>query len=136
MRRFILVALTAGLLSSFSGPLHAGLGDAEGPERREFDAWCGKKGNNCKVVFTDNSLTVNETDGISRSQMTEFSADQKYTAIGGSYWTWYFTVSYKEDGVVKSGTFLFVNKKAAGAFKRTLLWFCPTCNKVYNPIDN
>ena len=70
MRRLLL----APLILALSLPVQAGLGDTETKET-EFDAWCGKKGNDCKVVFTDETLTVNGTDGINRSQIRGYSID-------------------------------------------------------------
>ena len=135
MRRFILVALTAGLLSSFSGPLHAGLGEAEAPDRREFDAWCGKPRNKCKVVFTNDSLTVNGTDGISRSQMRAFSLRKELVDSSGNR-HYHFDVSYEEGGTIKSGRFIFANADVGKEFKQTLYTFCPDCNRVYDPVDD
>ena len=132
MKRLLLPLLAALALPT---AVNAGLGDAEGLSQKEFDAWCGQAGNNCKVVFSDNRLTVNGIDGIQRDQLIEFSYDSTY-----NQWDYstkhFFTLSYKEDGVIKSGTFIFGHGKTSKAFKRALLWFCPKCEKTYNPIDD
>ena len=131
MKRLLLPLLAALVLpiSTF-----AGLGDAESPSKREFNAWCGKIKNNCKVVFTDKRLSVNGNEGISRSQVVDFTYERDYLAwsINNHY---YYTISYEELGVIKSGKFIFANKDASKEFKRTLMWFCSNCEKVYNPIE-
>ena len=132
MKRFLLplLAVLALPMAAFGG-----LGDADSPSKREFDAWCGKKKNDCKVVFTDQKLTVNGNEGISRSQVVDFTYEVDYLSWS-IYNHYYYTVSYKEGGVVKSGKFIFADADASQEFKRTLLWFCPKCQKVYNPIDD
>ena len=133
MKRLLLPLIAALALPAAA---QAGLGEAEEPTKREFSAWCGKAGNDCTVVFTNASLTVNGTDGIKRSQMTSFSSNKNWISCCPNY-NYYFMVNYKEDGAIKAGKFIFANSSTAKTFKETLLWFCPTCNRVYkSDVDN
>ena len=125
--------LTLPLLLGLSLPVQAGLGDAETKET-VFDAWCGKKGNDCKVVFTDETLTVNGTDGINRSQILGFTWN--YLGPHQVNWThqvrYTFVVTFKEDGVDKRGTFIFQNKGAADNFRQAITVLCSKCKPTYN----
>lgn len=71
MHRFLLT-----LLILFPTHVFAGLGGADvttpGSRTTEntYDAWCGKKFQDCKVKFEDGKLIVNDGDGIYPSQIT------------------------------------------------------------------
>jgi len=64
MKLFTAIAAAVVLGGSFVSPnaAFAGLGAAEEGTKRTFDAYCGEKGNDCKVEFTGERLTVNSTD--------------------------------------------------------------------------
>ena len=68
MKLFNAIAAAAVIGGSLISPnaALAGLGAAEEGTKRTFDAYCGKKGNDCKVKFTGERLTVNGTDGIDK----------------------------------------------------------------------
>ena len=83
------------LIASFAfiTPSRAGLGDAESMQVLEFDAWCGKKGNQCKVVFTSAFMSVNRVDGSKNSQMHSFPY---VTDLGFFNGIQQFIVTFKE----------------------------------------
>lgn len=49
-------------------------------ETRTFEAWCASKGNSCKVSFTTNSITINDTDSVVYRDIKYFH----YNAINGN----------------------------------------------------
>ena len=71
MQKFLIALAAAGLI--LGNPVKAGLGEAETRTQQSYDAYCGEVGNNCKVVFSSNRLTVNFVDGITREQFEGYS---------------------------------------------------------------
>ena len=132
MKRLLLPLLAAIALPSTA---LAGLGDAQKLSKREFDAWCGVRHNKCKVVFNNESMTVNATDGIKRSQMLSYSYDKFWekTPCFSACRNHQFTVSFKEDNTTQKGTFIFVDDITATNFRQALDAFCldQNCGKVY-----
>ena len=71
MKKIIALAIAAsafGACTSFQvfipGAVHAGLGSATQPDIETYSAWCGKKGNDCKVTFEADRLSVDGTDYV------------------------------------------------------------------------
>ena len=56
-------------------PAIADLGQADTEITDTFDAYCGKRGNDCRVTFESGRMRVNDVKGISRDQLVNF----KYT---------------------------------------------------------
>ena len=110
---------------AFITPILAGLGEAESLKVLEFDAWCEKKGNDCKVVFTSDFMSVNGVDRIKRSQMHSFSY---VTDLGFLRGMQQFVVTFKEQGSLRNGTFIFRDINRSEQFKKALISFCPSKN--------
>ena len=110
---------------AFITPILAGLGEAESLKVLEFDAWCEKKGNDCKVVFTSDFMSVNGVDGIKNSQMHSFSY---VTDLGFLRGMQQFVVTFKEQGSLRNGTFIFRDINRSEQFKKALISFCPSKN--------
>jgi len=129
----ILLLLFAPFIFPLAGI--AGLGDAQKLSVRVFDAWCGVRHNKCKVEFTNDSMTVNHTDGINRSQMLSYSYDKFWekTPCFSACRNHQFTISFKENNEIQKGTFIFVNDITATNFRQALDAFCydENCGKVY-----
>ena len=71
MKRFLLLALTAGLLSTST--VNADLGDAEEKiEKQSFLTFCLKQRNNCTVTFEGKRLRVNDSEGITAKQVLRY----------------------------------------------------------------
>ena len=108
----------------------AGLGAAEGGTKRTFDAYCGKKGNDCKVEFTGERLTVNSTDGIDKGQIVKYQFSQDFRCGNGLLTRNSCSgrgtalVIYNENGVEGSGTFIFTNRRTFEEFAGALSAFC------------
>lgn len=117
----VVLSIATSLIAS--APATAGLGDADSGETRNFDAWCNKEGNKCKVKFTDERMSV-ASDGIDRTQFRGFSYRYQYEPQYNPTPRHNFVVNYQEDGVYKSGTFIFIHQGAAMKFHDTLNWFC------------
>ena len=132
MKLFKAIAAAAVIVASLV--LHnaalAGLGAAEEGTKRTFYAYCGKKGNDCKVEFTGERLTVNSTDGIDKGQIVKHQFSQDFrcgtglltrNSCSGRGTT---LVIYNEIGVEGSGTFIFTNRRAFEEFAGALSAFC------------
>ena len=119
----LLIALMAPL--AFITPSRSGLGEAESLQVLEFDAWCGNKGNYCKVVFTSDFMSVNGVAGIKSSQIHSFS---DVTDLGFFNGMQQFVVTFKEQGSLRNGTFIFRDIDRAEKFKQALISFCPSKN--------
>jgi hypothetical protein len=124
--RQLLASLSALLLTLAPLPSVAGLGDAEGGTKREFDAYCGKVGNNCKVLFTEDKLVVNGKDSISKSQMRSWSTSDEFIYFKSGYTTGQGTtlIIYEENGKEGSGLIIFVNPKTYREFLFAVTAFC------------
>ena len=125
------VALLGGALTLITPPpTKAGLGAAEQGTKRTFDAYCGKKGNDCKVEFTNNRLTVNGIDGIDKGQIVKYEFSQNFLCGTGLLTRNSCSgrgtalVIYNEDGVEGSGTFIFTNRRTFQEFAGALSAFC------------
>ena len=124
MNKFLSGLLTIGLSLS-SLPALAGLGDAEGGTKREFDAYCGEIGKKCKIVFTGDKLIVNASDNITKNQLRKFSSSSDFWCNAyGCKGSGTFLIIYEEAGKESSGTIIFVNHKTYEQFAFALDAFC------------
>ena len=117
MNRFLLLALTAGLLSTTA--VNADLGAAEKREKVVLDVWCGEKGNDCKVTFDGQRIRVNDGKGITADQILFTQYDSCATANSFlSCNSKGFTITYKKaNGSRGSGTFIISNLETAKTFR-------------------
>ena len=126
----ILKGLFAFSLLVSAVPVSAGLGDAEGgTTNRTFDAYCGKKGNNCKVMFANDKLTVNQKDSISKGQILKYTVNPNFYCESGMFGEkcdgeGSVLVIYQEEGREGSGIFIFVHKKTFMEFVNAITAFC------------
>ena len=116
-------------------PAYAGLGDADTEVSKEFDAWCGKRKNDCKITFpTSSRMEINEKDGITRDQLQSYQCGSTYRQMGlkgWDYWEYSCLIKYQEDGVDRSGKILFVNTGSFSDFQDALSVFCgPKCRTL------
>ena len=125
------IALFGGALNLISPPpAKAGLGAAEEGTKRTFDAYCGKKGNDCKVEFTNNRLTVNGANGIDKGQIVKYEFSQDFLCGTGLLTRNSCSgrgtalVIYNENSVEGSGTFIFTNRRSFAEFSSALSAFC------------
>ena len=128
------IAATAAVITCCIGnpnPAVAGLGAASSSASTSFDAWCGSKGNKCKVKFADELITVNGSDSISFDQVIGYTTARNWKyRIGGSYWLHTITIQYIEGDIKKSGKFLFSNSTAATDFATQASMACINCRPV------
>tara|TARA_Y100001968_G_C19085436_1_gene585072 strand:- start:39 stop:491 length:453 start_codon:yes stop_codon:yes gene_type:complete len=67
LRRFLFLFLTYGFLwpgLSLADFGSADIGDIELNRMYEFNAWCGKARNNCKIIFEDEKIIVDKTNFV------------------------------------------------------------------------
>ena len=78
MKRLLALLALAPLLAS---PLsaRADLGAAE-KIKGEFDAWCAKGGNKCKVTFSEDNLTVDGSSSITKTSCRKFPTTTGFIA--------------------------------------------------------
>ena len=118
----------ASLISPNSA--YAGLGAAKKGTNRTFDAYCGTKGNDCKVEFTSERLTVDSVDGIDKGQIVKYQFSQDFRCGNGLLTRNSCSgrgtalVIYNENGVEGSGTFIFTNRRTFEEFTGALSAFC------------
>ena len=82
MKRFIAIC---GVIASLAlpSPSLAGLGPAENI-KKEFDAWCAKTKNDCKVTFSSDSLTIDGTHSVSRSDLKKYETINRFYCAAAS----------------------------------------------------
>ena len=99
-----------------------------------FDAWCGKKGNDCKVMFLDKGISVNGSTPVDYARIKDYNYDENhgwgcderhskggYICPGKKYtFEIYYDKSSGEEGTAR---FIFINHNAAlgflGALKKS-----------------
>ena len=80
-------------------PVSAGLGSATTKgSTKGYDAWCGEKGNNCKVKFADGKITVNNEDSVDFKNITYITRTSDYNKWDYS-WKVTFGIEYIEEGM-------------------------------------
>jgi len=97
-------------------PALADLGPAEtAMKKSSFNAWCGKRKNDCTVSFEGDRLLVNGTDGINKNQILRIWADKELREFwdrGFSYYQDVYYVTYrKADGSEGTGRFIFLDHR-------------------------
>ena len=123
-RIFLLIPLLIGL----NPPAFADFGEAEAPNssltvKNSYDAWCGKKGNDCEVDFEKDAIVINKKSSVKYSQITNFVHREEVSTCnkgqiffcdkGGDT----FYIDYlKNNGDNGQGVILFGNKKVALQF--------------------
>ena len=130
MKKFSGAAVAAVSLLISSLPANAGLGAAAVSESESgYDAWCGKRGNDCKVVFKDEKITVDGKDSVKFQDLTYItrSIEHRYDFQGGDIIT--FGIEYKEEGMSSPefAQILFMHYGTADRFWLDLKRACRQC---------
>ena len=115
-------------------PCFADFGDAdfpvaifEGGPKSYHDAWCGKIGNNCRVVFSGESMQVVGSGGITRNQYLQY----RFESDGGEYYNYITYMS--SNGSRRDSLFLFAHIEAQRDFIKA---FSRWRNQETSPIPN
>jgi len=128
--RTIALAYTATFALS-PGIAWSDFGEADISKTSEFNAYCGKKGNNCSIRFEENQIVVNNKSRVNRNQIL------KYTNLsqcdGGCLGTtscplarhlYSIDIEYaKKDGTTSTARTMFVNARAYQDFLYTMKSF-------------
>ena len=128
MKKFAILA-TAAISLSISGlPANAGLGEAATKSQSSiYDAWCGEKGNDCKVSFTGGKITVNNSDSVKFEQLTYITKNRVVEQPFGYITT--FGIEYLEEGAdaPEFAEILLMHDPTADRFWRDLKRACRQC---------
>ena len=112
-------------------PVSAGLGSAAiKGSTKGYDAWCGEKGNDCKVTFTDGKITVNNTDSVDFKNITYITRSiDNINAFWASSVLQTFGIEYLEEGMEQPefAEIIFQNHGAAEKFWMDLKRACRQC---------
>ena len=128
MKKLSLAVIAAVSLFSAGIPASAGLGAAASKTASRYEAWCGEKGNDCKVSFKDGKITVNDSDSVDFEQVTYITRNEDYSPwTGDTVYT--FGIEYLEEGVPdpEFAEILFLHKGTANKFWRDLRRACRNC---------
>ena len=125
MKKLFLAVTIISIAALVVQPSRAGLGEAEIEKADEFDAWCGRKHNRCKIKLANDKIVVNNQDSVGYEEINSVSKSISLQyRIGGifpkSYHLYTFNLFFNENGDEKSGVILFENDKAAKAFAAKL----------------
>ena len=110
-------------------PVHAGLGSATSKTQSSaYDAWCGEKGNDCKVSFSNGKITVNDSDSVDFEYITYITRNAERDQWTGDF-LYTFGIEYLEKGMddPEFAEILFQHSKTANKFWRDLRRACRNC---------
>ncbi len=133
MKKLFIFTVTACAFAApfLTNPSQAGLGSATSKTRASsYDAWCGEKGNKCKISFNDGKITVNNSDSIRFNQITYITRNSSYSAWSGAT-TYTFGIEYKEgESSPEFAEILFGHSDTAKKFWRDLQRACRKCKDI------
>ena len=139
MNRFLLLALTAGLLSPIA--VKADLGKAETDLSKDekmvnasFSAWCARPRNKCKILFYRGRLTVDKSKGIDRNQIKRYWTELKLTKSSDVIYHYFITYEKIDKSGESTVKFIFANYEESIRFWNTLKIFTGSLNPSKGPL--
>lgn len=91
-------------------------------EARTFEAWCARKGNNCKVSFDINGITIDENNSVPYNRIKTFYYGAN-NGVCNAYGFWCIGRAYtfdivysKDDGTEGVGKIIFAKQEIALTF--------------------
>ena len=126
MKKLAILVMAAMSLSISGLPVKAGLGEATTKSQSStYDAWCGEKGNDCKVSFSKGKITVNNKHSVDFDDITYITQNDE------SMWSYRYVygVEYLEEGMEEPefAEFIFAEPRTAKRFWRDLRRACRQC---------
>lgn len=124
--RFLLLLPLLIASSLLAVPVHSGLGEAASKSKSAtYDAWCGEKGNDCKVSFANEKITVNDKDSVDFDDITYIIKDWS----GNYVWDGLtFGIEYRnDDGSLEFAEIWIAHYPTARKFWRDLKRACRNC---------
>jgi hypothetical protein len=119
------------MLSLLPSKALADFGDADIKKDAQYDAYCGKKGNDCKLKFENDTIVVNSASSVNKNQIFNYTTLSRYD--GGCLFgddcdaarrIHSIDIDYvKDDGSRSTARILFVNNKSYLDFMSTLRSF-------------
>jgi len=129
MKKLLSLIAIAPLLF-LQAPARADLGKAE-EIKAEFDAWCARGGNDCKVTFSGDTLTVDGSSSITKADLSKIEYNNRFYCSPASglrsskcYGKGSAIVYYVQDGKEGAGAFIFADDNAYFDFVTALDVFC------------
>lgn len=129
--KFIVAACAVLSASIYSSIAKADFGEADISKSSSFGAYCGKKGNNCTLIFEPDAIAVNSKSRVAYKQILGYSNLSEYD--GGCLMTtqcplarYIFSIDIdyiKADGLKSTARILFVNSKSYKDFLSSLRSF-------------
>ena len=129
MKKILTLAIASLSVFGAISPAHSGLGEAATDNNAKgYDAWCGKKGNDCNVKFVDGRIIVNDKDSVLFDDITYITRNFESSTMWESSKT-IFGIEYLEKGMSNPefAQFLFANPGAANRFWTDLRRACRKC---------
>ena len=128
--RKLAAALGTVALLALPLPAMSGLGPAENI-KKEFDAWCAKTKNECKVTFSGDTLSVDNNNSISKSELQRYETINRFYCVAASglssskcYGKATTLIYYNQNGKEGVGAIIFVDDTAFFEFQIALKVFC------------
>lgn len=123
-------ALGAAALLAFPAPALSDLGPAESL-KTDFDAWCAKSKNDCKVKFTGDTLSIDGIYSITKNDLKRYETINRFYCAAASglssskcYGKATTLIYYNQDGREGVGAVLFVDDTSFFEFEIALKIFC------------
>ena len=128
MKKLVSVAVTFLSILGAISPAYSGLGSAASKSSESgYKAWCGKRGNECKVTFADGKITVDGKHSVDFEDIT-YITNNKERGFWGDY-EYTLGVEYQEEGMEEPefAEFIFIHESTGGRFWRDLRRACRKC---------
>ena len=130
MKRFLSVAIASLSILGAISPAYSGLGSAASKSSESgYDAWCGERGNDCKVTFANGKITVDGKNSVEFDNITYITrnVDPRPDFAGGD--TYVFGIEYLEDGMKEPefAEIMFMHYGTSARFWRDLRRACRKC---------
>ena len=129
MKKLSLAAIAAVSLIIGGMPVNAGLGSAATKTKSSsYDCYCGEKGNDCKVSFSNGKITVDEEDSVDFEDITYITQNYEYNEWTGVR-TYTFGIEYLEEGLddPEFAEIILLHRPTARKFWRDLKRACRNC---------
>lgn len=133
MKRLLLLASLLSVLGGNAAKADFGPADVSSSDNNEstvFDAWCGKRGNGCKIAFREGFLQVDDKHTVNYSQIRGFNYSLSPPSSSCMFWlgremgckdTHEFDIFYfRNNGEPSVAKVIFVVEKPAKSFYASL----------------
>ena len=123
----LLASFAACTIVLLGTPAFAGLGAAASKSNESgYEAWCGERGNDCKVTFGNGKITVDGKHSVSFDDITYITRNEELVDLGPQY---VFGIEYLEDDMNEPefAEIIFIHTNTSNRFWRDLRRACRKC---------